>query len=101
LRNAQLQRQPLCERCSKEGRAVAAEVVHHRTAHGGDWTIFCTSALESLCKAHHDGDAQRGYSNAVDVNGWPTDPRHPCYQPNDPFSDYPAHKGQRRPRRRA
>ncbi|WP_226578191.1 HNH endonuclease [Acuticoccus sediminis] len=83
LRDTQLSRQPLCERHLARGEVVAATVVHHRAPHRGDWDLFVDPANhESLCAPCHDAEAQaeerRGYSNAVDADGWPSDPRHPA-----------------------
>ena len=82
LRKAKLQRNPVCERCLKTGHVSQATVVHHRVAHKGDRILFYDiNNLESLCKPHHDGDAQSeehtGYSRIVDDEGWPMDPKHP------------------------
>jgi 5-methylcytosine-specific restriction protein A len=104
LRKAQLQAQPLCERCKAKGFLVAATVVNHRKPHKGDQRLFFDpTGLESTCKPCHDGPIQSeeatgkpchdgpiqseeatgkakrrvGYSNAVGPDGLPTDPRHP------------------------
>jgi 5-methylcytosine-specific restriction protein A len=86
LKETQLSKQPLCERCSTDDRPVAATVVNHRTPHRGDRRLFRDPLnLESTCKPCHDGPIQReerlGFSPAVDVGGWPTDPRHPSNRP--------------------
>lgn len=82
IRRQQLAAEPLCQRCKAEGRTVPATVVHHVEPHKGDWTKFISGPFESLCKQHHDSDAQgeeaRGYSNTVGRDGWPTDARHPA-----------------------
>ncbi|MBC22292.1 MAG: HNH endonuclease [Phycisphaerae bacterium] len=59
-----------------------APVVHHKTDHKGDRTLFFDPGnLESLCKEHHDQDAQRqthrGYVSGHDADGRPLDPDHP------------------------
>jgi 5-methylcytosine-specific restriction endonuclease McrA len=82
LRKAKLQRNPCCERCLLNGYVEIATIVHHIKAHKGDIKLFYSmSNLQSLCKPHHDGEAHseemKGYSRAVDKEGWPTDPRHP------------------------
>jgi 5-methylcytosine-specific restriction endonuclease McrA len=82
-RAAQLQRQPLCERHLARGEVVAATVVNHRRRHRGDWALFIDPANhESTCKPCHDGPIQseevRGFSKAVDADGWPVDPAHPA-----------------------
>ncbi|CAH1670667.1 MULTISPECIES: HNH endonuclease [unclassified Chelatococcus] len=59
-REAQFNRQPLCERCLAEGRLEPATVVNHRKPHHGDWSLFIDPANhESTCKPHHDRDIQR------------------------------------------
>lgn len=82
LREVKLLRNPLCERCLINGYVEIATVVHHLTAHKGDRALFYNlDNLQSLCKPHHDGEAQseekQGYSRAVNSEGWPIDPRHP------------------------
>ena len=81
-RKRKLHDNPCCERCMKQGYVEPAKVVHHSIAHKGDLVLFLDlDNLESLCKPHHDGEAQSeekiGYSRAVDRDGWPIDPRHP------------------------
>lgn len=81
-REAQLARQPLCERCLEAGRVTAATVVNHRRPHKGSWALFLDPGNhESCCKPHHDREIQseerRGYRKAIGDDGWPTDPRHP------------------------
>lgn len=52
IRSAQLHRQPLCEMCLKEGRYVAATLVHHiiPLSEGG---TNAADNLMSLCDSHH------------------------------------------------
>jgi 5-methylcytosine-specific restriction protein A len=88
-REAQRQKQPLCERCLAKHFLVPMTVVNHRKPHKGDRDLFIDpDNHESLCAPCHDGPVQSaersgrptkaiGYSNAVDANGLPTDPRHP------------------------
>jgi 5-methylcytosine-specific restriction protein A len=54
----QLARQPLCERCMRNGMTIEADVVHHVMPHHGDWHLFVSGELESLCKRCHDREAQ-------------------------------------------
>ncbi len=56
-----MNRNPLCERCveacAKEGQGLprAAEVVHHKIDHRGNWQLFIDPEnLEALCKKCHD-----------------------------------------------
>ncbi len=84
-RMGQLRKQPLCERCLKEGRTTAATIANHRTPHRGNATLFWQGELESACKRHHDADIHseemRGYSKAIGPDGWPIDPAHPANRP--------------------
>jgi len=52
-----------------------ATVAHHTTPHKGDWNLFLTSTLQSLCKMHHDSIAKsieaRGYDKTIGHDGWP------------------------------
>jgi 5-methylcytosine-specific restriction protein A len=59
IRDEQLEKQPLCERCLKAGRVVPATVVNHKDRHRGIWERFVRGPFESLCKPHHDGEVQR------------------------------------------
>jgi 5-methylcytosine-specific restriction enzyme A len=58
LRTAQLIAEPYCERHNAKGEVIRASVVHHKTPHRGDWQLFVSSQLESLCKRCHDSEAQ-------------------------------------------
>lgn len=82
LRQAQLAKQPLCERDVHSFDIVPATVVNHRRPHKGDLRLFFDPTnLQSVCKPCHDGPIQReelqGFSAEVDTGGWPTDPNHP------------------------
>jgi 5-methylcytosine-specific restriction protein A len=60
VREAQLARQPLCERCLERGIVTAANVVNHRRRHRGDQMLFFDPANhESCCKRCHDREIQR------------------------------------------
>jgi 5-methylcytosine-specific restriction protein A len=78
---AQLQAQPLCERHLRLGLLEPATVANHVIPHRGNWTLFSTGELESVCKACHDGPIQAeeaaGAVKGNDVSGRPLDPRHP------------------------
>ena len=81
LRALQLKRQPLCERHLAQGLLITATVANHNPPHRGNWHIFTTGNLESVCKQCHDdiiqGEEKRGYDDSVALNGLPTDPKHP------------------------
>jgi len=86
-RQAQLARQPLCERCQQTGRITAATVVNHRIPHKGDWSLFIDpDNHESLCAPHHDALVQReearGHVIGCDADGLPIDPSHPWNRPS-------------------
>ena len=58
-RNAYLKDNPLCVYCGQDGRITAANVVNHKIPHKGDQDLFWNEEnWESLCKRHHDSDAQ-------------------------------------------
>ncbi len=85
LRRSKLRDQPLCERCFKRGKLVVAIIVHHMTAHKGDWELFLDfDNLQSVCKDCHDGSIQReeksGYRVGHTADGRPVDPQHPWNQ---------------------
>lgn len=73
---------PLCARCFKRGEVAAATVVDHIVPHRGDPELFWREGNhQSLCEPCHNRDKQaeevRGYDDAVGLDGWPCDPRHP------------------------
>lgn len=73
---------PLCELCEKEGRPpTLMAIVDHHPPHNEDWNQFFHGPVRSLCKPHHDGQAQadeaRGFSVEVGDDGWPTDDQNP------------------------
>lgn len=76
----QLAKQPLCERHLAQGMVVAATVANHKTPHRGDWNLFITGELESVCKPCHDGPVQseeRGTPRqATGLDGWPITSTH-------------------------
>jgi len=70
LRPAQLAAQPLCERCLAKDPPIvtAADTVHHKTPHRGDWALFVGSPLESVCEACHSIEIQREERVANDAS---------------------------------
>lgn len=81
-REAQLAKQPLCERCLERGDTEAATVCNHRIPHRGDWALFIDPENhESSCKLCHDGEIQReevrGFVAGCDEEGNPIDRKHP------------------------
>lgn len=72
---------PLCCLCEKEGVTRLMSIVDHHPPHNEDWEQFFRGPVRSLCKPHHDSQAQadevRGFSVDVGLDGWPTDPQHP------------------------
>jgi 5-methylcytosine-specific restriction endonuclease McrA len=74
---------PLCVMCKRDGRTTAGTVVDHIVPHRGDRHLFMDrSNWQTLCDYHHDVVKQReearGYADALDVDGWPVDTRHPA-----------------------
>src|SRR5262245_35354089 len=74
-RKQQLQTHPLCAACLADNVVKAACVVHHVQDHHGDYNLFFSSPLESLCKQCHDnikhGSHVLGYQRGCDINGKP------------------------------
>jgi hypothetical protein len=61
-----------------------ATIADHVEPHHGDRHKFYHGALQSTCKACHDGDKRsierRGYNNRIGEDGWPIDKvHHPAY----------------------
>jgi 5-methylcytosine-specific restriction protein A len=55
-----LSRNPLCVMCKARGVVTLATVVNHIEPHRGDQHLFWSEEnWESLCKRHHDSDAQK------------------------------------------
>jgi 5-methylcytosine-specific restriction enzyme A len=54
-RAEQLNREPLCAYCEREGFTTPATVADHVQPHHGDETSFWAGDLQSLCKTCHDG----------------------------------------------
>jgi 5-methylcytosine-specific restriction enzyme A len=75
IRAAQLQKEPLCRYCQKQGRIKLADVADHIEPHKGDKHKFYYGALQSLCHLCHSSVKQReeGGKGPVgcDLNGWP------------------------------
>jgi 5-methylcytosine-specific restriction endonuclease McrA len=84
LRTLQLKKEPLCKMCLEDGFVIPASVVDHVVPHNGDWNLFVTGKLQSLCDAHHNSTKKQeelnGYSPQIGEDGWPVDKRHPVYQ---------------------
>jgi len=59
-RAGHLANSPLCVMCERDGRVTLATVVDHSVPHRGDMKLFWDSSKwQSLCKHHHDSEAQR------------------------------------------
>jgi 5-methylcytosine-specific restriction enzyme A len=71
----QLRKHPLCHACLQDNHIKAATVAHHVIDHKGDYKIFFSSPLESLCKQCHDniqeGSKVLAYQRGCDINGKP------------------------------
>jgi 5-methylcytosine-specific restriction protein A len=82
LRAEQLKREPLCRFCKSVGRYTQATQVDHIQPCFDDPILQQDpNNLRSLCAPCHAplrGNYRRGYSTAVDVDGYPTDPNHPA-----------------------
>jgi 5-methylcytosine-specific restriction enzyme A len=82
----QLSAEPLCRACFARGVIEPACEADHVRPHRGDPQLFWHGALQSLCHRCHaaksaaeEGFRRRGFDKAVGVDGFPLDPRHPCY----------------------
>lgn len=75
-RLAQLQAEPLCAYCLRDGIATPARVADHKVPHRGNEELFWDGELQSLCKPHHDSDKQIEENGGVapiriGEDGWP------------------------------
>ena len=79
----QLRREPFCRMCCAAGTPVAATVADHIHPHRGDVSQFWGGELQSLCRPCHESRKKfaenRGFDNAIGVDGMPLDLRHPFY----------------------
>ena len=74
----QLRLEPLCALCAEQGRVTPATIADHFPPHKGDWNKFRLGPLRSLCASCHSRSlGDRGYSDAIDANGFPVDEKHP------------------------
>ena len=84
IRRHQLRKTPLCEMCLKLGRLERATIADHIIEHEGDWNLFWTGALQSLCAPCHNSRKrlvnERGYDPEIGEDGWPLDRNHPVYR---------------------
>jgi|SRR5580704_226375 5-methylcytosine-specific restriction protein A len=80
----QLSIEPLCALCKEQGRITPATVADHFPAHDGDYNLFLTGPIRSLCAPCHDGlqpaFKHKDYSSAIGDDGYPIDPKHPTYR---------------------
>jgi 5-methylcytosine-specific restriction enzyme A len=79
-RAGHLRVEPWCRHCRERGVNRLATVADHIEPHRGDYTLFATGRLQSLCADCHGrkpAEQNRGYRSDIDDSGWPTDPRHP------------------------
>jgi 5-methylcytosine-specific restriction endonuclease McrA len=83
LRRLQLQEHPLCKFCLERGLVEPATIVDHEVPHRGDLTLFWGGKLQSLCLPCHTTTKkhieQYGFRPDIGLDGWPLDPRHPCW----------------------
>lgn len=69
LRHHQLQKEPCCEYCDKQGYVTAATIVDHIVPHKGNEALFFDpDNLQSLCKEHHDNTKQREERSNIDFD---------------------------------
>lgn len=76
VRMRQLQHQPLCEYCLRDGIFTEATVCDHVNPHRGDVKTFWSGPFQSLCQSCHSGAKQREEigTQALGVDpetGWP------------------------------
>lgn len=80
-RSEQLAREPTCCLCERDGLTRLARIADHHPRHNEDYRQFFEGPLRSLCKPHHDSEAQadeaRGFSTEIGADGWPIDEAHP------------------------
>jgi 5-methylcytosine-specific restriction protein A len=74
----QLQLQPFCRFCLRNGRATFATIADHIEPHHGDWNLFWLGALQSLCAQCHNSSKrllEHGKTPiTIGPDGWPLEP---------------------------
>lgn len=70
-RKQQLTAYPLCALCLEDNYVKAAQVAHHLIDHRGDYNLFFSAPLQSLCKKHHDNIKYGSMKSGCDVHGKP------------------------------
>lgn len=72
---------PTCCLCERDGIVRLMAIADHHPRHNEDYRQFFEGPLRSLCKQHHDSEAQadeaRGFSTEIGADGWPIDEAHP------------------------
>lgn len=58
LRARQLDTEPLCRMCTRQGRVKLATICDHVEPHRGDLEKFWNGPFQSLCKRCHDSAKQ-------------------------------------------
>lgn len=81
LRQAVLDKRPLCVMCLQDGRITPATVVDHIIPHRGNPALMWDEAnLQPLCATHHNATKQRlekgSRAMGCDANGMPLDQEH-------------------------
>lgn len=77
-----LSKNPRCVLCLRTDIYTRATIVDHITPHKGDPVLFWDqSNWQPVCASCHSGHKRlqelHGYSQVVDVNGFPVDKEHP------------------------
>ena len=77
LRQAQLQREPLCRMCREKNILTPATVCDHIEPHRGDVRKFWLGPFQSLCADCHNSDKALIESGKdprpyIGLDGWPT-----------------------------
>jgi hypothetical protein len=67
-----LRREPLRKFCLERRHVTAATIANHIVPHHGDWTVFVTGKLQSLCEPCHKSTKQEielhGYLNDIGLD---------------------------------
>jgi 5-methylcytosine-specific restriction enzyme A len=89
MRQQQLDAEPLCVICKRNGKITPANIVDHVERHFGNPEKFWNSKLQSVCRNCHEIRKKfiesRGYDRAIGTDGWPIDPNHPANLPRESF----------------
>lgn len=97
MRKRQLEREPWCVSCKRQGKTRRATVADHIIPHRDSPSLFWRGKLQSMCASCHSRHKQReelhGFSDELGSDGWPVDPAHPFNRASSRAEELEARAG--------